>query len=647
MPTPEFPPVTVLSLLHFVWALLWAAGIFVSIAGYGGLLLRAARLRRTGFAMAATCGFAPVVLLGGVLNLLHLIRPGVLIGFVLGGVALAGWLLPREREGVGTAGARGGSGVRVRSAMVLLALVSGVRIAATVHNPYYQPQDDLNYYLAAPEKMLAMHTFAADPYSERRITASIGGNQFLTTLVLATQPMESEAMADWTLGAFLLLALAFAIGGEFELTPLQTLVFALLLMISPQIRLNLTFVILPSALFLGLAYLAAQRRLTDESPLAQAMLIGGAVGAVASMKSNYVTHGVIFVLCLALLRWWKRGGKAAGVLVGVAALSCVVVMLPWMIASKETCGTLFYPLLGKGLHFSAYHQYPMPMHFDSGLLFRKVLLFNLPMLALFGVECFVARREERSYALASFLLAGFVASTIVGVATGGDSVRRYNFPFVIPAISLFFVLCARRGNGSAGAGWRGLQAGAALLVAGLAVNTGLSSFTWEYGRTWRTLHASVVDFRLANRPLREEYAAVQRAIPLDGGVLTSLLNPYLLDFRQRDIYLADFPGDASPKPGWPARQSGDAVAEFLLRHGVRYLAFSYGECDLQAPFQSCMAMQEFGDQRMLESPSTTALIRGEVQSGFDTRRQYQELARARRHLYDDGRIVVLDLKQRS
>ena len=645
MPTPDFPAITLLSVLHFFWALLWASAIFLAVAGYGAALLSAFRLPRPAFPIAAAIGFAPVIFLGGLLNLLHLIYPSILIAFVVLGLIFAALLLRPQRVPQTCAPRWTPAAILL---LLALTLASALRISATVHTPYFQPLDDLNYYYAAPEKMIQMHDFAADPYSERRITSSIGGNQFLTTLVLATQRMECEGMADWTLGAFLLLVLAFAIRKEFELTALQGATFALLLMITPQIRLNLTFVILPSALFLGLAYLAAHRWLTQNRPILQAILIGATVGAISSMKSNYITHGVIFVLCLTLLRWWKRGPKAAAVSLAWSALACLITMLPWMIASKQTCGTFFYPLLGKGVHFSAYGQYLSPIHFNTHIFLTKVLPFNLPILALSLLEFLFCERDERSYTVATFTFAAFIASAIVGQATGGDSVRRYNFPCVLPAVCLLFVLCARRANlPRTSTGVRSFQLIAAIFIAAIAIEVGMSQLTNEYRHTPAQLHASLADFHLANAAIRDRYARMQASIPYPAaspnGVLTSLENSFLLDFRHRDIFLADFPGDASPKPGWPARQPGDALAAFLLQHNIRYLAFSYDECDLHPPHQHCREMLEYENQKSIQNPDTTALIRGEVESGRDARNQYAQLAATRTHLYDDGKIYVLDL----
>ncbi len=643
IPVPEVSPITAGSVLQLAGALGWLGLVLCAIAGYGGAVLRGCGVKRPEWALAAVVGFVPAILIGGVLNLLQMIRPGGLIGFVVLGALPAAYCTWMERgrgQRSWTAG-RGGLEWMVLAAALL---VAGVRVAATVHPSNYEPSDDLNFYFAAPVKMIEMHSFAPDPYSERRITSSVGGNQFLCTLILATQPLESLPMADAGLGALLLLALAFSVGDEFELSALQRNGFALLLMIMPQIRLNSSFVVVPSALFLGMVYVAAHRRLSRDHPLLQACLLGGMVGAVATMKSTYVTHGVIFVVCLALLYGWKRGFAGAMRLVLPAAALCFLTMLPWMVASGQTSGTWFYPLLGKGVHFSAYGHYRMPNELTVAVIRRKILPFCLPLLALFGLELFLCEDNERDYSIPVLMLTSFVASALVGMATGGDSLKRYNFSCLLPAVCLIFVLCARRSNLEGGTNrWRWMQVGAAAMITVLAVSIGMSTFTNEYLFTLHAFQLAPHAYRLTNEALHQEYATVERAIPADGDVLATTTVPFLFDFRERPILLADYPGDASPKPGWPAKQSGEALAQFLLAHHVRYLVYGYGECDSTKPHATCEAMFAADDERVIHSPATTALIRGETESGYDARKQYGELARTKRHLYDDGRIYVLDL----
>jgi hypothetical protein len=132
--------------------------------------------------------------------------------------------------------------------IVLLAILFLARIAASVRAGQYQASDDYNFYLAAPVKMLHLHHYAADPFSERRIMTSIGGSYFLQTLVLTALPLANVQMADRTLGLILLAFMAYGIANKFHLTRVQRLVFALLVLFTPQLQFNLTFVLLPTAL---------------------------------------------------------------------------------------------------------------------------------------------------------------------------------------------------------------------------------------------------------------------------------------------------------------------------------------------------------------------------------------------------------------
>ncbi|WP_433968253.1 hypothetical protein [Tunturiibacter gelidiferens] len=333
--------------------------------------------------LAATSGFGVVIFLGGCLNLLRTITSPVLITFTILGL-LAAILLRITINGTDTPSPtpflQKPSAVSKAVPILLLvaALVFIVRIAATVHTQSYQASDDYNFYLAAPAKMLQLHHYAADPFSERRIMSSIGGNYYLQTLVLAVLPLADVQMADRALGLLLLAFLAFALASEFRLTPPQRAVFALLLFTTPQLVFNLTFVLLPSALFFALVCLAANRKLLAEDPTLQALLLGAVTGVLATTKSTYLPHGVIFIACFALFQARRRGLSAATKALVLAALSCLIVMAPWMMASHATSGTWFYPSLGKGYQYSAYGLYPAPSGAGLSIILRKVVPFCAP-----------------------------------------------------------------------------------------------------------------------------------------------------------------------------------------------------------------------------------------------------------------------------
>ena len=96
---------------------------------------------------------------------------------------------------------------------------------------------------------------------------------------------------------------------------------------------------------------------------------------------------------------------------------------------------------------------------------------------------------------------------------------------------------------------------------------------------------------------------------------------------------ADFAGAASPPPGWPARQGGEALARYLLANHLRYLVYDYAG----------FAGADHEAIHVLGDPSRTQWIHSEAAIILDSHHQYAELAKTRRHLYDDGKIYVLDL----
>jgi hypothetical protein len=625
------------SLLHFFEALLWCALLFVSIGGYGAVLLRLFGLRRTSVALAATSGVGVVIFLGGSLNLIHAITTSVLLAMILLGL-LAAILLrisltesesPNEAGNLPTASSR-----TVTLLLLLLAVLFIARLGASVRAGQYQASDDYNFYLAAPVKTLQLHHYAADPFSERRIMTSIGGSYFLQTLVLAALPLANLQMADRTLGLLLLAFMAYGLANQFHLTKIQRLVFALLVIFTPQLQFNLTFVLLPSAMFFGLVYLAANRKLVADHPILLALLLGIVTGAVATTKSTYLPHGVIFVASIALFHWRRRGFPAGAQTLLFAALGAFVVMAPWMIAQHSTSGTFFYPTLGPGYEYTAYGLYPAPSGAGVSVIIHKVIPFCIPLLFLFLIEWVLGDRDEQGEAILALSAAAFGAALLVGIATGGDSVRRYNYPCMLPALVLLYVVFSRRVNAVPTARrWPFLQACTAVLLVLGALTIWGNRLSNELMQIPWGLKFALTDSPIVPPSVQAEYAAVQRAIPTDAPALATVDNPFLFDFRAHSISIADYPGAASLPPGWPSRQDGEALARYLLANHLRYLVYDYGYFagfDREAP-------------HVIADTSRTQWIHSEARIALRSHQQYAELAQTRLHLYDDGSIYILDL----
>jgi hypothetical protein len=625
------------SLLHFIEALLWCALLFLSIAGYGAALLLLFGLRRPSVALAATSGVGVVIFLGGCLNLIQAITTPVLLTLIVLGL-LAAVLFrvtiaePDAQKEPGSPQISSSSTVTLL--LLLLAVIFFARLGGSVHAGQYQASDDYNYYLAAPVKMLQLHHYTADPFSERRIMTSIGGSYFLQTMVLAALPLANVQMADRTLGLLLLAFMAYGLANEFHLTRVQRVIFALLVIFTPQLQFNLTFVLLPSALFFGLVYLAANRKLSADHPRLLALLLGIVTGAVATTKSTYLPHGVIFVACIALFHWRRRGFPAGVQTLLFAALGAFLVMAPWMIAHHATSGTFFYPTLGPGYEYTAYGLYPAPSGAGISVILHKVIPFCIPLLLLLVVEWILGDRDEQGEAILALSAAAFSAALLVGIATGGDSVRRYNYPCMLPALVLLYVVFSRRANAIPTARrWPLLQACTVIFVVVGALSIWGNRLSNELMQIPWGLKFALTDTPIVPPNVQAEYAAVQQAIPTDAPALASVDNPFLFDFRTHSISIADYPGAASLPPGWPSHQDGEALARYLLANHLRYLVYDYGyfaASDREAP-------------HVIADTSRTQWIHSEARMALRSHQQYAELAGSRVHLYDDGNIYVLDL----
>ncbi|MGC9199599.1 MAG: hypothetical protein ACP5E5_11790 [Acidobacteriaceae bacterium] len=642
------------SLLHLLLALCWVSIVFLSISGLGSLLLWGSGLRRPALPLAAVAGFGVAIFLGGCMNLRQAISyPGRLSLIAMGLLSLA---LTRPRilrysTGSGLASKATldlAISPRSRSAARLIlglaALVFVIRFAATVHTPYYQHDDDYNFYLAAPVKMDALHQYAPDPFSERRVMSSLGGNYFLQSLVLTELPLEDVQMADRAFGLLLLACVAGELGAVFGLYPLQQALLVLFLLITPQLQFNLTFVDLPFALFVGLVYLAADLHAFAAHPRLQAVLLGITASAISTLKSTYLPHGVLFLLCIALLHAHYRGLRVGLNTLLLEALGCLAVLIPWMIASHSASGTWFYPILGKGYQYSTYGLFPPPSAGHTVKIVAKVMIFNLPLAAVLLLEWFWCKRDERTRVLVALTVAALSASVLVGLATGGDSVRRYNYPAILAAILLLYPAAAAKANLAPSLRSLSLKWASAAICVCLAMYVGFNSWTHEYAMTLKCLRTSLADYHIEPESTVLAYQAMERAIPTtprnapagqSDGTIATVDFPFLFDFRSYPIAIADIPGAASLPPGWPSRSSGDVLASYLLSHHLRYLALTFDSSTL-----SNVSLRE---QEELADPNTTQWIRSEAQIRLAGYRQFEQLIHSRRHIFDQGNLVVLDL----
>lgn len=635
------------SFLWFLEAVPWCMAIVLAFAGWGDLLLLSLRQLRP-WLVCFAAGLPLLMSIGGLLNLLHFIRGGIVIFIVLAGAAWALAKLLREKLSLPTCWR--GSAFRLGTALLVL-LCAGllfIRLSASVHRVGYQVIDDLNEYLVFPLKMLQTHHYAADPFSERRIINSVGPAYFLQTFIVAVLPLNSMQMADTAVGLLLLVFFLLTITAEWKLPPIHTAVTIFFALTTLQSTFNLSFTTLPSALIVAMAALLCSESLR-KSPLKLGLLLGGLAGVITGLKSVYLPHVLLFCAIFFTLQLRPRGlryflagfaGSAAGIL---------IVLAPWMIAMRSTSNTFFYPLLGKGFHYDRYYKVGsvqfvhLPQHDMESLLVAAVV----ELLFLWHLQKRYKLDDPFSGMLAvlTLVLAAIAGTIALFAATGGDAILRYNAPCFFPAelllYPLFAVFVTRYPRGivpRVALGFSLLPLLATVYRMGVSVAYNNGHPGTEAGSLAHNFVACVHYVPMPNEDRREDYAALEKAIPENSATLTTLTTPYFLDFSDanKTIYLAGFPGAASLPAGWPIYGNGDDLSRYLLAHSIRYLAYSYAD-GANDPESWLLLVYNL--------PYTTAIVKNEDFLVLHAHSQYADLAKTRKHIYDDGRIYLLDLAQ--
>ncbi|MGC1784639.1 MAG: hypothetical protein WA708_19120, partial [Acidobacteriaceae bacterium] len=544
-------PITLKSLGEFAFALGWAWLLLISFSGWGRLSAMLLRIRRLPASVACAAGISVAILIGGWLNLLHAIYQGLLFAFVAAGFVLYFVFVPnRPKEYRWRPFWRrttAASKVFLAAALLLLAF----RVAGSVRLSTFDVTDDSAAYLALPQKMLDTHHFAADPFSERRITSSLGGGYFLQDLVLSATSLPHVGMADRTLGFMLLAVAALDLGLIFELSAFQIALLEFLSFLIPQETFNLTFIVLPVPLLLAFACLLAML-LKDEpessGSFGYAVLAGLVGAATISLKSTYLPIvGAISIIPFILLL--RRNPRFAFRASGVIGAGILLVLVSWMVAMKSTSGTYLFPLLGRGLDYSRYDLFHAVPRFQTLRSLTKVFIQAVPLLVLAAIQIFSRSRTKQAALTISVLLASAVAISALNYASSADSIWRYNFPQFFLAIIVFYA-----GTAGAAAFHESKPARVAFCIGILA----MLSMTVYYdmaGRTPRPFDAMISElsnvhpvvaglsgWQLSDPRLREPYRRAESSIPQNRTALEDVAYSFLLNYKNRKIFIMDWPG---------------------------------------------------------------------------------------------------------
>jgi hypothetical protein len=625
-------------------------GIICSLAGWGWLFLRVLRIRlSTLFGFNAAVGMALSTTLGGILNWFGVISPGLVRAYLVAGLlifAFAGIRHIRSaRDGIVSAWASFKPRRLLAFGAFVLVLVSVSKYATAVSPGWFNPQDDYHGYFVFPVKMIQTGHLGSDPFSERRIVTSLGGKAFLDTFPLSfTGNVSNLDLIDEGVAFLILLLLLYEIMARKGIPALWAMMLLLAASMFEAPTSNIT------AVYCGVVLLVLLFDLLDRTVFQpetnQIVLVAIVLGSLTSLKTTFAPMAGVFFLCYFGLQFWHLPGKVKTLArAGLCAALSLILLLPWMLDSYLSSGTFIYPVFGKGYHGSRYGTYLLPtanMGIHNILAFLNGLANTLG--AILAIQAglilgaFLRTRRDRLVDLV-IVVNLLIDVVVIALGTGGVQMYRYSFAILF-ATALFLVideLAAFAGSPGVDVTLGTTESFAAILLLGMLLGTAWHGFmTGQRDSRIAELKFAISGQSIDSLGEVSDYRNMQLAIPPGQKVLVRLDKNFLLDFRRNPIYVDDLPGGASLPPGIPSFHGPEALAEYLVNHGIRYLAYSYGD-------EATFSREVFGGR--LQENVNVWLRRG-AQIAFDFQDNAVLLGQTRKRLFDNGKMFILDLETR-
>jgi hypothetical protein len=632
--------------LIFLGAFCWGFVLIASFAGYGAVVGRLLRYRRTDGGLAVSWGLSLLLAVGAVLNLARAISPRVIVVLVLTGVAA--WVVLGGPYRLARATRRLTRWDALLCAVLLVGYLNWLCYSRRpepgkpLGSHVLHILDD-SAYLLFPARMLQTGSMGIDPFSDR-LSVSLSGEAFVQSLVLAVLPVEYIHLADPGL-AFL--AMGILVMTARRLTAPARFVLGALFAVWPTSSTNASAVALPVVFLFALTRLMS--RPTEGKFLSAGLGLALPLSALLSLKSTMIPGGVLLVFSwgVSLSLWTRRiGPVVVGSLTGLFAL---VMLLPWMLCSYQSAGTLLYPYLGEGFRrYTPIVALPnkSPWLLKSPGAAIEIALTGLPrsqmLTIVFGVVlatvCVAVRGASRIRlaTLTAVCTAGLTTIALMVVAFGTIIGSRYAYPFAIVTALVAYATTLRMAQG--GGRWRLARAASYLVIGGAiplyATRAVLSS---------RDLPDSIAGALTGQRRFPEEevrrYRALQASIPPETRFFSLLKWPILFDLSRNDPYYPDNPGIISPPPGIPLRERSGELVDYLKSQGIRYMACPSTDAIRAHRRDGVRAVPQ--DNRWGE---ISALLRAYMQFMDLAYERFIEIADRYPTVYADRQVRMIDLE---
>lgn len=637
--------------LEITQALIFFMGSMVSLYGFGALISRLAFPQLGGYlGLNTLIGLILFIGFSGYVELFHLGSPQIFHIVIVLGVALAIFALFKTTSQSKDTFLWQANFCRLDGKKMVASLALGLFIIGYCINMLFHDfnrGDDYSSYLIFPLRILEEGFSGGDAFNLRGIEHGLGGGDYINALFLSVSNLKSLYLAESGIG-FLLLGLLCADHTRMSMRGFWVSYLAFLAACITAIFAQYTNVTpILSGCAIGYGMLLIGQRLPPQFSPRLALLLGVLCGALIILKGNLLAPALMFLGVIFLARFTEKRkpwvlGEAA-----ISIVSILVIMLPWMLSSRATHGTLFYPLLGKGFTYSGgFALVPAELFWSAAQEF--VPLYSL---TLAGWLIFWARSNDTwQIKFTSILCLALVPCTLILALTPAGM---YRYCYVILATPCLYLLISNLcilDNSVSKKFFHFSIKNTRYLV----YFTVFLSATLMLHQTKRVGHhffhdslyvrhiklnpsdLSDIDMLSSNlASTTEHYSEMQNSMPPEKIILAQVEAPFLLDYSRNKIWVMDYPGSAGPRPP-PYDGTDEELAAYFREHRIRYIMHSY---------QAWLTRRESEYYINFELKPVYEWNRVMAKREFLVNNQMLSLSRIYPVIYDDGRDRVIDLCQ--
>ena len=102
-----------------------------------------------------------------------------------------------------------------------------------------------------------------------------------------------------------------------------------------------------------------------------------------------------------------------------------------------------------------------------------------------------------------------------------------------------------------------------MVVAGIMIGNNSNRLKDRYSGFVDNIKGGINGVSIISPQQIAQHIKMQESIPKGETLLTRLETPFLLNFKRNKIFIADWPGGASPPPGMPLFKGSEPLADYL------------------------------------------------------------------------------------